>query len=372
MFDRPRGPRPFAHPGAEARLLHDARRLALEPMVEPADGLLQETDRGAGPRHMRPGMGPGPDQRLLRPWQVLHQGQDRFRVIVLPAADRVDGAADAPVILADRARLPIGVAALMREPGLDRHRHLLEPLEPLRAPARAGDLRQRRARGAGEECRPPRDVPVDQAAAHIVAVAIVAVLGRAHGDDGGERRGRERRDLQRVEAAPADAPHADLAAAPGLPCQPGDDLDAVLLLGEVVFVADDALGVARAADVDAHGRVAMAGEIGLRDRVAIDGAVAQPIGQIFEHGWHRVALGVLGQPDPRGEADAVGHRDPLRRDLADGTGKIADMSHAWRALQSGSAMSQPNSAAACSRNSAKETASVLGTRRSKLGASSAW
>ena len=34
-----------------------------------------------------------------------------------------------------------------------------------------------------------------------------------------------RRDLQRVEAAPGDAHHADLAAAPGLRRDPGDDVD---------------------------------------------------------------------------------------------------------------------------------------------------
>ena len=41
------------HPGAQDRLVHDAGRFALQPMIPPAQALLQEADRRPGLRHMR-------------------------------------------------------------------------------------------------------------------------------------------------------------------------------------------------------------------------------------------------------------------------------------------------------------------------------
>ena len=54
-----------------------------------------------------------------------------------------------------------------------------------------------------------------------------------------------------------------LAAAPGLGRDPGDDLERVVLLLLAVLVGQQAVGVARAADVDAHAGIAVAGEIGM-------------------------------------------------------------------------------------------------------------
>ena len=96
----------------------------------------------------------------------------------------------------------------------------------------------------------------------------------------------------------------------------------VLFLGEVL-VEQNALGVAAAAQVDPHARVAVSGEVRMPGRVADRRPVALAVGDVLEQGGHRVAFGVLGEPDLGGEPAAVRKRDPLVLDHADGPGKSA-------------------------------------------------
>ena len=60
------------------------------------------------------------------------------------------------------------------------------------------------------------------------------------------------------------------------------------------------------------------------ERVALGRAVALAVGQVLEQGRDGGALGVLRQPQARGEAGAVGERDPRVLDLADGAGEGGD------------------------------------------------
>ena len=62
--------------------------------------------------------------------------------------------------------------------------------------------------------------------------------------------------------------------------------------------------------VDAHGRIAVAGEPGVHERVAGRRAVVLAVGDVLEDRRHRVGLGVVGQPDAGRQAGAVGERDP--------------------------------------------------------------
>ena len=232
---------------------------------------------------------PGADQALLRAAQAREQPRDRVGVAVRPAADRIHRALDGGEILAHRAVLPERVAPLMPQPVLDQERAVLEALEPHLPPALADQRRVRRARGIGEHHRRPGEVIGQQAAAHVVDVVGVAVVGRAQRDDRLQRRRPPRRDLERVEAAPADAHHADRAGAPGLRREPGDHLERVVLLLPGVLVLHQPVGIAVAAHVDPHAGIAVAGEIGMGQLVALDRAVALAIGQILEDRRHRVA-----------------------------------------------------------------------------------
>ena len=101
------------HPHAHRRLVDDARLDALQPLVPPAQGVLQEPDRRSRQRHVREPVRPLADQRLLRPLQPGHESRDRVRVAVRPAADGVDGAPDGAEVLAHRTVLPERVAALV-------------------------------------------------------------------------------------------------------------------------------------------------------------------------------------------------------------------------------------------------------------------
>ena len=69
----------------------------------------------------------------------------------------------------------------------------------------------------------------------------------------------------------------------------------------------------RAAHVDADGGVAVSGEPGVQDGVAGRRAVVLAVRDVLEDRRHRIGLGVLGQPDARGEPGAVGKRDPRCR-----------------------------------------------------------
>ena len=112
-----------------------------------------------------------------------------------------------------------------------------------------------------------------------------------------------------VEAAPGNAHHADLAAAPGLRSRPGDDVAGVLqfLLG--VFVLHQPVGIAVAAHVDAQAGIAVAGEIRMGQRVARRRAVALAVGQVLEDRRHRILVGIGRHPDPRRQPAAVRHDD---------------------------------------------------------------
>ena len=225
------------HPDAQHRLVHDAGVHALQPVVPPAQRLLQEADRRARRDVVRERVRPRADQPLARPGQALEQAQDAVGVAVGPAADGVDGDLDGGVVLADRAVLPVGVAALVREPGVDPRLVGLEALLPELAPALAdGGLVRRLALPVQHAGAPVQQVGGQHAAALVVHVVGVAVVGAHERDDRLQRRRAAGGQLQAVEAAPRDAGHADAAGAPRLGGDPGDDLEEVLLLLRVVLV----------------------------------------------------------------------------------------------------------------------------------------
>ena len=91
----------------------------------------------------------------------------------------------------------------------------------------------------------------------------------------------------RLEKPPHEyAGHADGAVAPGLRGDPGDRLDAVELLALRVLVLDDPVGIAGPSDVDAHARIAVAGEIPHLLVVADRGTVVLAVREVAEDGRH--------------------------------------------------------------------------------------
>ena len=194
---------------------------------------------------------------------------------------------------------------------------MVDALAPHRAPALADDLRIGRVRAEGQQRRAPLQILIQQAATHVVGVVGVAVVGRAERDDRLERGRIEGGDLERVEAAPGDAHHADRAAAPALRRDPGDDLERVVQLLLGVLVEQHAVGVARAAQIDPHGGIAGLREITVDRLVARAHEVALAIRDVLENRRYGLEFGARGQPDPRRDPAAVGHGDPDVLDLDD-------------------------------------------------------
>jgi len=93
-------------------------------------------------------------------------------------------------------------------------------------------------------------------------VVTVAVVGGGGADHRLEFRRSQRRELETVEAAPGDADHTHRATAPVLLPDPADDFDPVIKFLLQVFILQNALGVAAAAQINPEAGVAVAREIG--------------------------------------------------------------------------------------------------------------
>ncbi len=308
-----RGPVVVLDVGAQERLAVVAVVVAAQVVAEEARALVEEGDLRAGRGVVRIAVRPRPDQPEAIAGQVLDEVEHRVAIGVRPAADGEHRAGDVAVAERDRAVPPVLVLQLVREPGLDHRRRDVQPSLPGRAPAVADDRRIGRPRVEGEHRRRPREhvVRVD-AAADVVAVVGVSPHGRVDGDDGAELRRPASGDLEPGEPAPRVADHPDAPVAPGLLREPGDDLDGVVLLLGEVLVVDQAVGVARAADVDAHAGEAALGPPGVARLVALARAVGAAVGDRLQDHRRRARADVVGQPDPRRQAAAVGERDPDR------------------------------------------------------------
>ena len=154
-----------------------------------------------------------------------------------------------------------------------------------------------------------------------------AVIGGAQGDDCFQRLGLACRDLQAVKAAPGNPHHADIAVAPGLPAQPVDHFEGVVLFLQQVLVGHQPLTVAIATHVDPDAGIAMPRHIGMHPLIPRQGAIALAIGQVFEDRRVTPGAGIGRQPDTRGQLGAVLQGDQAVLDFAHGVSKFSDDFH---------------------------------------------
>ena len=77
----------------------------------------------------------------------------------------------------------------------------------------------------------------------------------------------------------------------------------------VVFIRQQAIRFAAAANVDADGRVTMTGEVWMRQRIAFESSSLLAVGQVFKDGRDGMLVGILWQPDARGQICAVAQGD---------------------------------------------------------------
>ncbi|MNV48706.1 hypothetical protein D3C71_1406280 [compost metagenome] len=191
---------------------------------------------------------------------------------------------------------PVIVVTLVFQPECGKEGELLQSLDPAVAPRVANDLRIKRTALISKHDGAPPQIVVQQEAAHVVNVVGITVVGRIGGDDGFQCRRTAGGDLQAVEAAPALAHHADIAAAPRLAGNPVDHLECVVLFLLQIFVCHVAIGFACATHVHANRGISLAGKIAVHRLVAPAGSVSLAIGNILENGGNRRLFRALRQP----------------------------------------------------------------------------
>ena len=235
----------------DGRLVHHAIVDALQPVVEEADQLVVPVEVRARVRVVRERVDPVADERPARRRAALLHSQRGVDVLVHPAADREDRRLDRAVVGGERALPPVRSVVLLAEPFEEPDRRPLEPLAPLVDPARAAVRRPWRQRVHPDHAdRVLAQLRDRHAAAEVVDVVGVAVVGRHHRHDRLQGRRPELRDLDRGEAAVADPPHADVAVGPRLRGQPADGVAAVERLAGRVLVVRHAARAAGAPDVE--------------------------------------------------------------------------------------------------------------------------
>ena len=115
-----------------------------------------------------------------------------------------------------------------------------------------------------------------QRAVDVMDVVVEEIVGRMEGQNRLERGRLAHGDLERVEATPGDAPHADRAARARQSRQPADDLQRVAQLHIGVLAGRQApFGSAGAAHVHLREDVAAA------DEVLVEGVVAPVEGVVL-------------------------------------------------------------------------------------------
>ena|GEM_PF-3962715 len=178
---------------------------------------------GPGQAVLRIDMAPWADNATRRDLQVFKKARNGIGVAVGPCANGENRALDCRPVFADRTMLPIFVVMLVFEPERREERQTLQTFNPCIAPASTHNRRVKRTRLIGEHDRAPPQIIIEQQTAHVVDVVAETVVGRIGGDDRLQRGRTAGCNLEAVETAPALAHHADIAAAPWLFRDPGDD-----------------------------------------------------------------------------------------------------------------------------------------------------
>ena len=291
-------------------IVHDTGVLTLQPVVPPAQGLLQEANLRVRNGEMRVLVGPRTDNCPNRRFEAVEQARNGIGIGVIPTANGEHRGFDLGKVLTDRAVVPVVIAVRMPQPFGGEERFCLQALHPDVEPGIADNGRVRRARRVGEHGSAPTEILVDQAATLVVDIVGIPIVGGAQGDDRLQRFRPECCDLQSVEAAPGDADHADVAGTPVLCRDPVDDLERVPLFLRRILVEHDAVTFTIAAHVDTQAGITMAGKVGVGELITNRRAVALAVRQILEDGRHRGYSGIVRQPHTGGQPAAVREFDP--------------------------------------------------------------
>ena len=156
-------------------------------------------------------------------------------------------------------------------------------------------------------------VDPEHRATEVVDVIVVAVISRAHRNDRLQRLRLVARQLKRVEPAPADAKHTDLAGAPVLLGDPLDHLEPVVVFLLIVFVPRNAFTAAVATNIYADGRVTVACIERVAFVVARRCPVTVAVWKVLKDRWNRLICD--RHPSLHPQPGAVAERNPVFNNL---------------------------------------------------------
>lgn len=176
------------HPGADHGAFHDAVLDALEPVVPPADDLLEVPDGRAGLAEVGQLVRPGPDESLTGDVDAAQEPGDGVGVAVRPAAGGQYGALQRLVVLTERGVPPVVVAFLVAQPFEDPGAGGVQPFVPHVPPPVADGGGVGRAGGVGEHGARLGQVVGEHRAADVVHVVRVPVVREGRDDDGAQAR----------------------------------------------------------------------------------------------------------------------------------------------------------------------------------------
>ena len=246
----------------------------------------------------------------------MHHAKDWIGVAIGIPPDSINRHLNCRVILANRPMLIERIAPLVPHPVQKPQPIILQPLHPHVAPPCTHDLRVRWRVANRKGRRPPGQLVSEHRATHEMDVIGITVIGRTQRDDRAKRLRLARRDLQTVEAAPADPDHPHFSRAPTLRRQPIDHRQGIVLLLQQVLAEADAFAVTRTAHINPNPGVTVPSEIGMGQVIALHRPVTFAIRQVFKDRRYRIVLGILRQPNPRSQPGAIGHGNPRIVDLA--------------------------------------------------------
>ncbi len=246
------------------RLAHDAGVLASQPVGEKARGFIDPVDAGARPGRLRRRVHPGADQQLPGTRQTGVHAQHGVHIAVVPARDEIHGDSQPVVAGPQRSVAPVGPVHRVLDPLEQIRLVVCEALLPDFGPTGAGQFRLWRQGVHGDHrvaVGAHVVVHAQIAAAIVVAVVSVTVVGGVEGHNRFQAGRLMQGHLDRREPAVRDAVHAHVAVSPGTAGQPFDRVHAIELFLQPVLVRIDPFGGARAARIQAHRSKSALGEV---------------------------------------------------------------------------------------------------------------
>ncbi|CAH0326404.1 hypothetical protein SRABI106_04642 [Rahnella aquatilis] len=171
-----RGRLAVLQPGLDHRACHRAVVFAFQPVIPPAHGFLQETDRRFRRAILRIDMRPRTENGAAWHFQIVHQAEHCIAVGICPAADGHHRTLNGGPVFAHRTMLPVCVAQRMFHPQCREEWHVFQTVQPVFVPPFTDQCGVGRSALVRQHDAAPPEIVIKQAAAFVVNIVAVTVV----------------------------------------------------------------------------------------------------------------------------------------------------------------------------------------------------